>query len=254
MTPAGLDGNPEPVRTPQRRRVIDVVADQIERLPDGRRLVAVDGIDGAGKSTFADEIASVVASRGTRPVLRSTIDSFHRPRAERHRRGPGSASGFYLDSHQLDTLRSVLLEPFAAGARVVPAVFDEPTDTAVDPVVVDAPTDAVLVFDGLFLQRPELVEAWDLTIYVDGRRRVSDRRIQRATRDRPVDDPAAGFVHDLQWCVRLHRYVDGQRLYHEGCDPVGHADIVVVNDDLERPAIVGRIVTDRTDGDGPVRW
>ena len=58
--------------------------------------------------------------------MRSTIDSFHRPRAERHRRGPGSPTGFYLDSHQLDTLTTVLLEPFAAGDPFVVAAFDEP--------------------------------------------------------------------------------------------------------------------------------
>jgi len=237
VSPAGLDGNSDPIRTPERDAVIAAVVAAIEALPAGRRLVAIDGIDGAGKSTFADEVSAELTRRGSRPLVRSTIDSFHRPRVERHRRGPGSPTGFYLDSHQLDTLTALLLDPFAAGDPFVAAAFDEPTDSPVERVVVDAPADAVLVFDGLFLQRPELADRWDLTVYLDGRQRVTDRRIARATRDRPTSDPLDGFVHDLQWCTLLRRYVDGQRRYHDACDPIARADLVVANDDLAAPTL-----------------
>ena len=237
MSPAGLDGNPDPIRTPARTAVIATVADAIEALAPGRRLVAIDGIDGAGKSTFADEVAAELATRGSRPVVRSTIDSFHRPRVERHRRGPSSPTGFYLDSHQLDTLAAVLLDPFAAGDAYVAAAFDEPSDSPVERIVVDAPPDAVLVFDGLFLQRPELADRWDLVVYLDGRERVATKRIAWATRDRPAGDPLPGFIHDLQRWVVLRRYADGQRQYHDACDPITHADLVVVNDDLARPSV-----------------
>ena len=74
-------------------------------------------------------------------------------------------------------------------------------------------------------------------MYVDGRRRVTDRRIARATRDRPVGEPLAGLIHDLQWCTQLRRYVDGQRQYHDACAPLAGADLVVINDDLEQPLV-----------------
>src|SRR5918994_1676380 len=48
----------------------------------GRVIVAVDGIDGAGKTTFADGLAEVFAEAGS-AVYRASIDGFHRPRAER---------------------------------------------------------------------------------------------------------------------------------------------------------------------------
>ena len=41
MSPAGLDGNPDPIRTPARAAVIATVADAIEALAPGRRLVAI---------------------------------------------------------------------------------------------------------------------------------------------------------------------------------------------------------------------
>ena len=41
--------------------------------------VAVDGVDGVGKTTFADKLGSVVELIG-RPVTRSSVDGFHNPR------------------------------------------------------------------------------------------------------------------------------------------------------------------------------
>ena len=59
--------------------------------------VAVDGIDAAGKTTFADELAEVIGQFG-RPVVRASIDDFHRPRTERYQHGKDSPQGYYLDS------------------------------------------------------------------------------------------------------------------------------------------------------------
>ena len=80
----------------------------------GRVLLAVDGIDGAGKSVFADGLADVFAEAGA-TVFRSSIDGFHRPRAERYRRGRRSPEGFYRDSYDYQTFRRVLIDPFREG-------------------------------------------------------------------------------------------------------------------------------------------
>ena len=66
-----------------------------------------------------------------------------------------SADGYFLDSHQLDRIVSELLIPFQQGAdEVLRSAFDEPTDTTLESVV-GVPSNAVLVFDGLFLHRDE---------------------------------------------------------------------------------------------------
>lgn len=95
--PAGLDGNPQPIRTPQRDAVIAALGEAVltARAPRlaGVLRVAVDGIDGAGKSTLADELTRWLQGSGV-TVIRSTIDSFHNPRAVRWQRGKGSPVGF----------------------------------------------------------------------------------------------------------------------------------------------------------------
>ncbi len=65
-------------------------------LPVYHLRVAVDGRTASGKTTLADELGVAVEAAG-RPVVRTSIDGFHRPRAERHARGRYSAEGYYHD-------------------------------------------------------------------------------------------------------------------------------------------------------------
>ena len=57
--------------------------------------MAVDGVDGAGKTVFAGELAATLRSRGA-PTVEASVDGFHHPREARHRRGRGSPEGFFL--------------------------------------------------------------------------------------------------------------------------------------------------------------
>jgi uridine kinase len=81
-----------------RSSLLEEIARSIVRVdrPHPTR-VAIDGVDAAGKTTLADALAPVLASLG-RPVVRASIDSFHRPRAERYERGRDSPEGYYRDS------------------------------------------------------------------------------------------------------------------------------------------------------------
>jgi uridine kinase len=236
VVPAGLDGHVDPIRTAARDAVLDHVA-QLVAGP-GRVCVGVDGRPGAGKSTFADEVAARVALAG-RPVVRSTTDSFHRPRAERLARGSHSADGYVLDSHQLDAIVDQLLVPFARGAtRVRVAAFDEPADRTVD-VHADVPPDAVLVFDGLFLHRPELAPHWHATVLL-----TADARLDAAWMSYLLDGlPAGATDRASELDRRLHRarwprYRDGWRHYVEGNDPAAAATVVVDNEDLAAPQLL----------------
>jgi len=240
---SGLDGNPNPLRSAARDRVLDEVADEVVRHRRGRDggvlCVAVDGIDGAGKTTLADELARVLRTRGV-PVLRSTTDSFHHPREVRWAKGILSPEGFYRYSHNLGALRARLLDPLTDRPprpyRV--AAFDEPSNSVVDAPLEVAPAGSVLLFDGLFLQRPELRHYWHLSIWVDGERRVTEDRTRRAVASCPAGP--WGLVSMARWWAILGRYVGGLQLYIEACDPMGRADVVIDNNDLLAPSSTWR--------------
>jgi uridine kinase len=143
-------------------RLADLVAEI--RRPHVVR-VGIDGVDAAGKTTLADELHPLVEHRG-RPGLRASIDGFHCPRRERHRRGPTSPDGYYRDSFDYEALRRELLEPLGPGGSRLyrTRVFDHRADEAIRDSRRTVPEDAVLLFDGVFLLRPELDDLCDFRV------------------------------------------------------------------------------------------
>lgn len=212
-----------------RDKLIGTVAAAVLALPaTGVRRVGVDGVDGVGKTVFADELAGHLAGTG-HPVLRAGVDGFHRPRQQRHARGARSPEGFYLDSYDYPALRRVLLDPLGPGGsrEYRTAVFDHRADAPVDIPSRRAPDGAVLVFDGIFLHRPELRDCWDLSVFLDAPLDVTVARC--AARDGSRADPADPVNR---------RYVDGQARYLAQCRPRERATMVVDNTDLAAPALL----------------
>ena len=189
--------------------------------------IGIDGVDASGKTSLADELVAPLEMTG-RPIVRASIDGFHRPRAERYRLGRESPEGYYRDSFQLDLIVRHLLVPLGPGGsrRIKRAIFDYRVDSPVDRADEDVPADAILLFDGVFLHRPELVSYWDATIYLDVPFEISVRRA--ASRD--------GWPPDVE-APANRRYVEGQRLYLRECKPRAVASMVVDNSDLARPVI-----------------
>jgi uridine kinase len=162
--------------------LVTLLSDAIlsRRLPYPTR-IAVDGPDAAGKTTLADELAARLRTLG-REVVRAPIDGFHRPRATRYRRGRLSPEGYYEDSFDLDALQELLLGPLGpeGSGEYRSEAFDYLTDSPIVKPVSRASRDAVLVFDGVFLLRPELASSWDLRIYLH----VAEDEILRRARRR----------------------------------------------------------------------
>jgi uridine kinase len=218
---------------PARADVIGAVADALCSQPADRTLrVAVDGVTGSGKTTFARELADAVAARG-RPTAHVTMDGFHNPRAIRYRQGRESAAGYYEDAYDFAALRRELLDPLDLGGSGTyrTAVLDLATDTPVDAPAQRAASGLVLIVDGSFLQKPEVRDAWDRAIYL--RASFAAARERGATRDAA----ALGSKADA---LRLFdtRYHAAQRRYLAEVDPEATADVVIDHDDPAAPEIV----------------
>lgn len=70
--------------SPSRRGLLDRLATGIANA--GAVRIGIDGVDGAGKTIFADELAEVLRAAGQK-VVRVSIDGFHNPREVRYVRG-----------------------------------------------------------------------------------------------------------------------------------------------------------------------
>jgi len=218
-----------------RTRIVEQLASRIARvsLPHPLR-VAIDGRLAAGKTMLADELAACLSARG-RPVIRTSIDGFHRPKAERYARGRTSPEGYYFDSRDLDAVVRLLLAPLGPGGdrRYRTASFDLANDRPVEQNPSTADASAILIVDGTFLQRPELVGAFDVTIYVATADDIATARgISR-------DAEQLGGVAAARelYAARYRPAVD---LYERLCAPETGADVVFSNDDLAHPRLAIR--------------
>jgi uridine kinase len=198
-------------------------------LPLASPRIAIDGPDGAGKTHFADRLADVLRLRHDRPVVRVSVDHFHNVRATRYRQGRDSPRGFWEDSYDYGRFRRDVLEPFAPGGSRLyrSAGYDHATDENLYPDLEFADPRAILIVDGIFLHRIELITEWDLTVFLDVAFTETAKRM--ALRDGTLADPEH---------PRTNRYVEGQRIYFRERDPQQRASILIDNNDLREPRIV----------------
>jgi len=192
-----------------RHLVLEELGDALAAVhaPDRLTRIGIDGVDGAGKTRLAEEVAQELTSRG-RPAVRVSLDQFERGKAERYERGDLSPEGFYRDSFDLERFRAHVLS-------------------------VAGPPDVVLVVDGVFLQRPELADLWDATVWVEAD--IETAAARGAERNRVWFD-SLDETHER---YRI-RYMPAQRRYIEEQQPGERATFVVRNTDLTEPELVTR--------------
>ena len=209
-----------------RTLVINEVAQMIGCL-SGPVRIAIDGRTASGKTTFADEL-EVAIGKLHRETIRSSIDGFHRPKAERYARGRYSAEGYYFDARDLTAIRSLLLDPLATdGNRLYrTASFDLEGDRPIEQTPVRAAANCVLIVDGTFLLRPELAGGWDAAIFLNTSESVSE------TRGVMRDAQRLGGI-EVARQLYSSRYRAAFNLYDKLCDPLAAADIVIDNNDFD---------------------
>jgi uridine kinase len=185
--------------------------------------VAIDGIDAAGKTTLAKELAGLLVAKGCN-VLAASLDGFHHPRETRYRVGSLSPKGYYHDSFDYNALLLGLLVPLGPGGnrRCRTRIHDIQTESPVKDKYIHVPADTILLMDGIFLLRPELIDQWDFRIFVNI---DFDTSLQRAMQR---DLRLFGSVEAVRQRY-LERYIPAQRHYLESVRPQTLAHVIVDN-------------------------
>jgi uridine kinase len=173
--------------------VLRRVAEEIRKR--NARRVAIDGRCASGKSMFARELAALLN------VRTASTDDFHNPPEQRYRLGEYSPEGYYRDAFNIPAIGE-----FLSG-------------------------EAAVVFEGMFLFRPELNPHWDFRLLLDIDAATS---ISRAVaRDSGVLGPEEVVRRKYEL-----RYEPAWQLYVSLDRPEQHANIIIGNTDFSRPRIV----------------
>ncbi|KAH7176193.1 pantothenate kinase protein [Dactylonectria macrodidyma] len=193
--------------------------------------VAIDGRTASGKTTLANELSEVLLAKG-RDVIRTSIDGFHRSKVERYARGRHSAEGYYYDARDLPAINALLLFPLGPDGdrQYRTASFDLDKDHPIEQQPRLALHDAILIVDGTFLQRPELRDGWDLTIFVETSEQVSDQRGVDRDSCRLGGPEATRHLYATRYRPAFH-------IYENLCQPASIADIIFNNDNFNRPML-----------------
>jgi uridine kinase len=190
-----------------RHLVLEELGDALAAVhaPDRLTRIGIDGVDGAGKTSLAEEIAQLLTRRG-RPCVRVSLDFFERPPAERFERGELSPEGYYLDGFDIERLRAHVWS-------------------------IGGPAELVVVVDGIFLQRPELADLWDATVWVEADLEAA------AERARKRDSMRTDSLEQELERYRL-RYFPAQRRYIEEQRPRDRATFLLRNTQLGEPELL----------------
>lgn len=203
-----------------------LATDIVSAVGPGRRLIAIDGIDGSGKTSFA---ANLEAEIQDRPVIVIHADNFLNPSAIRHAKGRTSPEGFWKDTYNYAALRALVFVPLAANGDgwYSPASYDHHKDQIAMGELLCAPSNALVLVEGMFLHRDELTSLWDASVFLDVP--FSETAARMAVRNGSNPDPQ----HPT-----MDRYVEGQRLYFAAARPWERATIVVDNTDFTSPRVI----------------
>lgn len=208
------DNGPVRVRAISRRNLIEWLADEISRRcgPDRLR-VAVDGAPAAAPDDLADALVDPLRLRGHAAVRVRAAD-YLRPASLRFERGRSDPDSLYDDFLDTAALNREALAPLAAGEPVRTRHWDAAADRAARDAAVPVPAGGVLLLSGGLLLGQGL--AVDMAVHLS----MSGAALARRT-------PA-----ELAWTLPAYaRYADE-------VDPAGFADVVVLVDHPDRPALV----------------
>lgn len=211
---------------PLKKDQLEALAKEIlHNYGHGRAIVAIDGPTGTGTRQFADDLAATVRTLG-HEAFRASIEDFHTPRSFRERNGRFSPSALYEDGYDYSVLQRVLLDPFRAtsGTGFVLAAFDVNRDAPFQSKWTTATPDALLVIDGLFLNRKELAGFWNYSVWLEAPR-GADAAEQPNGQQPCAEGPSEEAQRDL----------GADALYWAEAQPRGVATAIIDNNDPEHP-------------------
>jgi uridine kinase len=191
-------------------------------------LLAVDGIDGSGKSVLAEAVVTALQNAGTRAAL-LRVDDYRRPvnwKAE----GRAEADVYYADYYDLAQLDEGVRAFLDGAPGISIPVFDSSRERLDGQRWIAFDGARALVVEGVFAQRARTVRERGQSVYL--RTSFDEARRRILARDTARGRTVADVSHRID-----ARYFPAQERYLREHDPVARAAVLVEHERLAAPVL-----------------
>jgi len=215
----------------------DYISESILKLPaTSPRLGAISGKDASGKTVMADLLSEYLKNKTNRQIIRISADDFMNQRSIRRTITASEGESCYKYTFDFDSLKKYVLEPLQPDGSYIhkTKVFDQPTDRQILSDDNKANNDAIVILDGVFLFKSDLVGYWDLKILLET---DNDILIERGA----LRDTVRIGSYEEARKKYLDRYIASQTIYYDQENPTKSADIIINNNDFNNPVILKQI-------------
>ena len=189
-----------------------------------RQIIAIDGIDGSGKTRFAARLEAACKTRSL-PVELLRIDDFRCP-VDWQSAGD-EVEVYYSRYYDLSAVDGCLSDFTAGAASHQVPTFDPISEAITGARTLEFADDEILILEGVFTLRVPAAQNATLiylaTSYDEARRRIM-------IRDMAKNRTAAEVERRIE-----QRYFPTQRRYHHDYDPRGRAHVVIDNENPAQP-------------------
>jgi HAD superfamily hydrolase (TIGR01549 family) len=195
-----------------------------KKQKDKAFVIGINGIDGAGKTQFAESLEKYLISRKYKTQA-IHLDDFHNPRAIRYA-GKDQADNYYNRSFDINLIIEKLLAPIHKKHTISTKikVLDLHTDKYEIKRNYAIDRNTIVIFEGVFIFRKELSPYIDYKVFMDIPFRESKKR---------------AIARDSEADLNKYdgKYLPAQAKHLEEYPPSQVADIVINNTNWEYPTI-----------------
>jgi uridine kinase len=195
-----------------------------KKQKDKAYVIGVNGIDGAGKTQFAESLEVYLNTKGHQTQL-IRLDDFHNPKATRYA-GNDQADNYYNKSFNISLMVEKLLNPINERKPVslTRKALDPDTDKYEITRTYNIDRNTIVVFEGVFLFRKELAPYIDYKVFLAIPSEESKRR---------------AIIRDTEADLKKYdeKYLPAQVKYLKKYPPAQAADMIINNMNWEYPKI-----------------
>ncbi len=210
----------------RRLPIFEKIIGEIEKGKNKNKpfVIGISGIDGAGKSSFAESLERYLVTRNcvTQAIH---LDDFHNPKTIRYA-GENEADNYYTRSFNINLIEEKLLKPLhqKRAFSISMTALDWRTDRYDTERKYSFNQNTVVIFEGVFLFRKELAPYIDYKIFLEIPFEESKRRA-------PIRDLKADTgKYD-------NKYLPAQSRYLKEYPPEKTADMIIDNSSWEYPRL-----------------